>query len=131
MIAPWKKRCVRSPLVWLRFWNCPTPSTKLPLKWSPCSSHRVFLKLLFLSFKIFFIFPEHSQYLAQQGLMRIEKETNTIHLVGYPVLILNNLWSVFYNIFKSILSFLQIKSFFFYSFKVSASSSWTRFRTLC
>ncbi|PAV91404.1 hypothetical protein WR25_06389 [Diploscapter pachys] len=34
---------------------------------------------------------KHSQYLAQQGLMRIEKETSTIHLVGYPALILNNL----------------------------------------
>lgn len=45
--------------------------------------------------------------------MRIEKETNTIHLVGYPVLILNNLWSVFYNIFKSILSFFTNKKFFF------------------
>ncbi|UMM32267.1 hypothetical protein L5515_006126 [Caenorhabditis briggsae] len=30
---------------------------------------------------------KHAQYLAQQGLMRIDKQTHVIHLVGYPVVV--------------------------------------------
>uniref|UniRef100_A0A1I7V1W7 DNA-directed RNA polymerase n=1 Tax=Caenorhabditis tropicalis TaxID=1561998 RepID=A0A1I7V1W7_9PELO len=30
---------------------------------------------------------KHAQYLAQQGLMRIDKQNHVIHLVGYPVVV--------------------------------------------
>uniref|UniRef100_A0A1I7WQB8 Uncharacterized protein n=1 Tax=Heterorhabditis bacteriophora TaxID=37862 RepID=A0A1I7WQB8_HETBA len=44
------------------------------------------------------VFPEHPEYLVQQGLMRIDKQREVVHLVGYPVLIQNSLKKDMVNI---------------------------------
>ncbi|CAJ0590363.1 unnamed protein product [Cylicocyclus nassatus] len=43
---------------------------------------------------------KHRDYLVQKGHMRVDKEIGVVHLVGYPVLIRNNLKTQFLEMFE-------------------------------